>query len=55
MDNKNLGVRHIIAKYELPLSVTSLTEHSHTIGEVGGKWHMRAEVFTFCSETFADI
>jgi hypothetical protein len=47
MDNKNLGVRHVIAKYGLPLSVTSLTGHSHTAGEVGGKWHLGAEVFTF--------
>lgn len=55
MNNKNLGVRHVIPKYGLPLPVTSLTKHSHTIGEVGGKCHLGAEVFTFCTETFADI
>jgi hypothetical protein len=25
------------------------------IGQVGGKWHLGAKVFTFRSETFADI
>lgn len=55
MEDKNLWVRHIIAKYGLPLPVTRLTEHSHTVGGVGGKWHLGAEIFTFCSETFADI
>jgi hypothetical protein len=52
---ENLGVRHVIAKHGLPLPVTSLNEHSHMIGQVGGKWHLGAKVFTFRSETFADI